>query len=250
MPKKQTRAQRLARQIQAATGLPYTDCLKLTEPSEGSSVRLARELRAAGLADAADRLLAVDAVSTEAGIWYEAAGTAQRRYYDTDHERGERAGDACMDAAEAALARLGFETYTYEPDAEEYHAAYLALSTAGTIPDGQALARAALDMFADDPTWCSDVIRSRGRIPFTYATAATLTGPETPTAVAARKAARAMARAAAVRYSGDEEWYEAASIMVEVIWHASVAAGLPPLEDRPNGRDHLHHFMYDVIPEA
>lgn len=67
--------------------------------------------------------------------------------------------DACSDAAEAALNRAGCEKYSYAPDAEVYHVSFLALSKAGTLPDGRALARVALDVFADDPTWCSDVIR-------------------------------------------------------------------------------------------
>ncbi|MFF2571185.1 hypothetical protein [Streptomyces sp. NPDC058084] len=249
MPKKQTRAQGLARQIQAVTGLPYSVCLKLCEPYAGSSVRLARELRAAGLAEAAVHLLAVEAVATEASTWVAAGGEFEQRYYYTDNARVQEVYRACSDAAEAALGRAGFETESLDTDAEVYHAAFLALSKAGTMSDGRDLARAALDVFADDPTWCSDVVRSRGRAPFTYETAAGLTGPDTPTAVAARKAARAMARAAAVRFSGDEEWYEAAGIMVEVIWHAGVAAGLPPLEGRRNCLDHLGDFMDGVITE-
>ncbi|TDU67975.1 hypothetical protein [Streptomyces sp. KS 21] len=243
MPKKQTRAAQLARQVQAVTGLPYTDCLKMCEPSEGSWGRLARELRAAGMTEAADRLLAADVVTTEASIWFSAGGAVEQLFYYSDHPRVSRTYDACSNAAEAALNRAGFEQYSDAPEAEAYHAAFLALSKAGTLPDGRALARAALGVFADDPTWCSDVIRTRGREPFTYDTAAGLSGPETPTAVAARRAARAMAQAAAVRFRGDEEWYEAAGIMVEVIWHACEAAGLLPLEGRQNCQDHLRDFM-------
>lgn len=249
MPKKQSRAAQLARQIQAVTGLPYTRCLKLCQPSEGSWVRLARELRAAGLIEAAARLLAVDAVATEASTWFFAGGEIEGIYYYTDNKRVRRTYDACSDAADAALNRAGLDSYSRDPDAEAYHAAFLALSKAGTLPDGRTFARAALDLFADDPTWCSDVIRSRGRAPFTYDTAAGLTGPDTPTAVAARKAARAMARAAAVPFKGDEEWYEAAGIMVEVMWHAGEAAGLPSLEGRPNCQDHLRGFMDGEIPQ-
>ncbi|MFI8370951.1 hypothetical protein [Streptomyces sp. NPDC085466] len=248
MPKKQTRAQNLARQIQAATRLPYTQCLKLCEPSEDSWTRLARALRAAGLAAAADHLLAVNAAATEAGTWYYAMGEVQDAFYLRDYDWCEKAASACSRAAEAALNRAGFETQSYDTDAEAYHSAFLALSQAGTLPDARELARAALDVFADDPTWCSDVIRSQGRDPFTYESAARLTGPDTPTAVAARKAAGAMARAAAVRTGSDELWYEAAGIMVEVIWHASVAAGLPPLVGRRDCQDHLAHFMGGVIP--
>ncbi|MCX4546987.1 hypothetical protein [Streptomyces sp. NBC_01565] len=57
-----------------------------------------------------------------------------------------------------------------------------------------------------------------------------------------------MAHAAAISFKGDEEWYEAAGIMIEVIWHASEAAGLPPLEGRPNCQDHLRDFMDGEIP--
>jgi hypothetical protein len=249
MPKNQTRTQGLARQIQAATRLPYTQCLKMCEPSEGSWIRLAHALGAAGLTDAADHLLVIDAVTQEAGTWFYTVGEVQDAFYFTDYEWYERATTACSKAAEATLRRAGFDTHSYDIDAEAYHAAFLALSKAGTMLDGRALARAALDVFADDPTWCSDVIRSEGRTPFTYETAAKLVGPETPTAVAARKAARAMARAAAVPHRGDEEWYEAAGIMVEVIWHASEAAGLPPLEGRRNCQDHLKDFMNGEILE-
>ncbi|MEU3862486.1 hypothetical protein AB0F03_35005 [Streptomyces sp. NPDC028722] len=249
MPKKQPRAAQFARQIQAVTGLPYTRCLKMCEPSEGSWVRLARELRAAGLTEAADHLLAVDAVTTEASTWFSAGGEIEGLYYYTDNKRVQRTYDACSDAADAALNRAGFDRHSWDSDAEVYHVAFLALSKAGTLPDGRTLARAALDVFADDATWCSDVIRSKGRAPFTYDTAAGLTGPGTPTAVAARKAARAMARAAAIRFHGDEEWYEAAGIMVEVMWHAGEAAGLPPLEGRPNCQDHLQDFMDGEIPQ-
>ncbi|MFE9993455.1 hypothetical protein [Streptomyces avermitilis] len=249
MPKKQTRAAQLARQIQAVTGLPYSRCLKMCEPSEGSWVRLARELRAAGLVEVADQLLTVAAVTTEASTWFSAGGEIEGLFYYTDNERVQRTYNACSDAADAALNRAGFARLSYDSDAEVYHAAFLALSKAGTLPDGRTLARAALDVFADDATWCSDVIRSRGRSPFTYDTAAGLTGPGTPTAVAARKAARAMARAAAVPRSGDKEWYEAAGIMVEVIWHAGEAAGLPPLEGRRNCQDHLRDYMDGEIPQ-
>ncbi|MFK0154271.1 hypothetical protein ACIQVK_19625 [Streptomyces sp. NPDC090493] len=249
MPKKQPRAAQLARQIQAVTGLPYTRCLKICEPPEDSWVRLARELRTAGLVEAADQLLAVDAVAAEASTWYSAGGEIEGIFYYTDHQRVQRTHNACSDAAEAALNRAGFDTYSFDTCAEAYHAAFLALSKAGTLPDQRTLASAALDVFADDATWCSDVIRTRGRSPFTYDSAAGLTGSGTPTAVSARKAARAMARAAAVPVSGDEEWYEAAGIMVEVMWHASEAAGLPPLEGHPNCRAHLRDFMGGEIPQ-
>ncbi|MFJ2154207.1 hypothetical protein ACIOHB_36300 [Streptomyces microflavus] len=247
MPKQQSRAAQLARQIQVATGLPYIQCLKMCEPCESSWLRLARELRAAGLAEAADHLLAVDAVTSEADTWFTAGSEIEGLFYSTDNERVQRTYDVCSDAADAALSRAGFDRLSGDTDAEVYHAAFLALSTAGALPDGRMLARAALDVFADDATWCSDVIRSKGRAPFMYDTAVGLTGPGTPTAVAARKAARAMALAAAIPFKGDEEWYEAAGVMVEVMWHAGEAAGLLPLEGRPHCQEHLRDFMDGAV---
>ncbi|MER6572609.1 hypothetical protein ABT288_42240 [Streptomyces sp. NPDC001093] len=106
----------------------------------------------------------------------------------------------------AVLHRAGFETHSYESDAEAYHCAYLALCHAGTRPDGRSLARAALNVISGDPWECSDVIRASGRTPFTYESAAGLTGPQVPTATAARRAARAMADASAVGHDGDDDW--------------------------------------------
>jgi hypothetical protein len=37
--------------------------------------------------------------------------------------------------------------------------------------------------------------------------------------------------------------------MVEVMWHAGEAAGLPPLKGRPNCQDHLRDFMDGEIPQ-
>lgn len=249
MSKKQSRAAQLARGIQHATGLPYTRCLKMCEPSEGSWSRLAHELRTAGLIEAADHLLAVDGVATQAGIWFAACGEAEAAYRDTDSEQCGRAISACCDAAEAALHRGSFDTHSYDTEAEAFHSAFIALSKAGELPNGRPLAQAALGVFPDDPTWCSDVIRSRGRSPFTYTSAAHIIGPTTATAAAARKAACAMARAAAIPFKGDEEWYEAAGIMTEAIWHASEAAGLSPLQGHPNCRGHLQNFMNGEIPQ-
>ncbi|MFD4767281.1 hypothetical protein [Streptomyces niveus] len=252
MPKKQPRAAQLARQIQATTGLPYTDCLKLCDLPETDWALLARELRQAGLIEAADDLHALDAVNNEAGTWITAATEIEHRHHYTDSAKVRRTYDVCIDAAEAAFNRAGSEWGTLDIDAEAFHAAYLALKKAGTLHDGRTLARAALDVFGDDPLGCSDIIRSQGRCgrpSFTYDTAATLTGPDTPTAVAARKAARTMAYAAATPFRGDEEWYEAAGIMVEVIWHAGEAAGSSPLLNHPNCQEHLHDFMDNEILE-
>jgi hypothetical protein len=38
-----------------------------------------------------------------------------------------------------------------------------------------------------------------------------------------------MAAASQVRFGTDEQWHEAAELMVAAAWHGSVAAGLPPL---------------------
>ncbi|MFI0966570.1 hypothetical protein ACH4S8_35085 [Streptomyces sp. NPDC021080] len=62
-------------------------------------------------------------------------------------------------------------------------------------------------------------------------------------------AARKVARTVTVPISGDQEWYEAAGVMVEVIWHASEAAGLPPLEGRQNCQDCLRDSMGGEVPQ-
>ncbi|GAB2827602.1 hypothetical protein GCM10027073_65730 [Streptomyces chlorus] len=187
-------------------------------------------------------------VCAEVGAWYEAYGAIENTYYDTDYARGARASTVCGDAAEAALHRAGFETHSFDTDAEVYHAAFIALSKAGTVHDCRPLARAALDVLGADPLWCSDVIRTRGRAPFTYETTISLTGPETRLAMAARHAARAMATASAVRFSGDEQWYEAASLMVEAVWYMSVAAGLPPLHNRRAYQEFYSSYMDGSLP--
>ncbi|MCX4546985.1 hypothetical protein [Streptomyces sp. NBC_01565] len=71
------------------TGLPYTQCLKMCEPSEASWDRLARELRTADLAEAADQLLAVGAVTTAAGTWFDVGAEVEHVFHDTDYARGQ-----------------------------------------------------------------------------------------------------------------------------------------------------------------
>ncbi|MFC5218846.1 hypothetical protein [Streptomyces coerulescens] len=249
MPKKQPFAAKLARQIQAATGLAYTDCIKMYQPGENEDwIVLARELRAAGLVDTADNLLNIAVVSAESAAWLEAVEQIESAFYDIAHARVKRVSRVCMDAFEAVLSRAGFEMYSFDTSAEVYHCAFLALARAGAMPDGRALARAALDVFHDDPLYCSDVVRSRGRAPFTYETAASLTGPDTPFAIAARQAARAVAAASAVRTGGDEGWYEAAEHMVEAVWHGSAATGLPPLHESREHRDFFEGEMGGILP--
>ncbi|MFD5792453.1 hypothetical protein ACFWIO_02775 [Streptomyces diastatochromogenes] len=247
MPKRQTRAANLARQIQDATGLRYTDALKMCTPAR-SWIALADELRAVGLVAAATSLTSVAYVCAEAAAWYEAYGAIENAYYDTDYAKVDSARAVCGDAAEAALHRAGFETHSFDTDAEAYHAAFIALSKAGTVQDGRPLARAALGVISSDPLWCSDVIRTRGRAPFTYETAISFSGPDTHFAVAARHAARAMATASAVRFSGDEQWHEAASLMVEAVWYMSVAAGLPPLHNRRKYQDFYSAYLDGALP--
>ncbi|MFC9635341.1 hypothetical protein ACFTY8_40375 [Streptomyces mirabilis] len=247
MPKRQSRAANLARQIQDATGLRYTDALKMCAPAR-SWIVLADELRAAGLFTTATSLTSVAYICAEAGAWYEACGAIENAYYNTDYAKVRRANAVCWDAAEASLHRAGFETHSFDTDAEVYHAAFIALSKAGTVHDGRPLARAALNVISPDLLWCSDVIRTSGRAPFTYETATSLSGPETHVAVAARHAARAMATASAVGFSGDEEWHEAAALMVEAVWYMSVAAGLPPLHNRRGYQEFYSFYMDGSLP--
>ncbi|MGI5255411.1 hypothetical protein [Actinacidiphila glaucinigra] len=242
MPKNSTRAAALARRIQAATGvIRYTDALSLFTPDK-ASLALAAELGAAGLADAAKDLVSITYVCAEARAWFEAYGVIERAFYGTDYSKVRQIGDICSQTGEAVLRRAGFEPMSMDADAEVYHLAFLALSHAGSITSGQRLVRAALQVF-DEPLMCSDIVRSQGRDPFSYASAAALSGPDVPAAVAARTAARAMAAAAHVPFRGDEEWHEAAAHMAVTVWHACVAAGLPPLEGFAGFRDFLPDLM-------
>ncbi|WP_338686536.1 hypothetical protein QD712_37605 [Streptomyces acidiscabies] len=247
MPKHQTHKARLARQIQDTTGLRYTDVLKMCGlPQEW--VALADELQAVDLATAATSLRRVTRSCGEAGAWLEAHGAIESTHYGTDYTKVEKVRTACWDAAEAALNHAGFETHSFDTEAEAYHAAFLALSHAGSVHDGRRLALAALNIMSPDPLWCSDVIRTRTRTPFTYATAVSLCGPETSFAVAARHAARAMAAASAVKFSRDEDWYEAAGHMVEAVWYMSLAADFPPLHNRPEYQDFYSFQLDGTLP--
>ncbi|MEU0110676.1 hypothetical protein ABZ313_35670 [Streptomyces sp. NPDC006251] len=236
MPKSQSRFAGVARQIQTIAGIRYTDALRLLEPDRNELV-LAEELRTAGHADVAAALTGVTLICTESIAWYDAFGEVESVYYETDPQRVKQVGEACRGAAEAVMRRVGFPEVGYAPEAEVYHAAFVALCLAGAVPDGRRLARAAIGVLDADPLMCSDIVRSRGRRPFTYRNASDLTGPGTATAVAARKAARAMAAASRVPQSGDEQWYEAAELMVGAVWHGCVAAGRPPLHNRTAFQD-------------
>ncbi|MGV9248077.1 hypothetical protein [Streptomyces sp. NPDC003710] len=246
MPKKQPRAAKVARQIQAATGIPYTDALKAYTPN-GDWLALASELHAAGLIDQAASLAKTAYIWAEAGAWTEAYGVIENAYYDTEYAKVEKARSVCWGARDEVLQRAGFESLSHETDAEVYHCAYLAMSHAGTLPDGRALARAALDVIDGDPWECSDVIRAHGRTAFTYETATALTGPQTSTAIAARRSAQAMADASAVGHDGDTDWTEAAELMVKAAWHGCLAAGLPPLHERPAHQEFHADYMDGVL---
>jgi hypothetical protein len=248
MPKFQKRFAGAARQIQATADIRYTDALKLFELDRDELV-LAEALRTAGLGDAAAVLTGVMFVCAESTAWYDAFGEVESAYYETDPHKVKRVGEACREAAEAVMRRAGFPEADFEPEAEVLHAAFLALCRAGTVTDGERLARAALGVFDPDPLMCSDIVRSRGRRPFTYHTASELTGPDTASAVAARKAARAMAAAARIYKSADEQWYEAAQLMVAAAWYASVAAGRPPLHNLPAFQDFYRGEMDSPVDD-
>ncbi|MFF4205744.1 hypothetical protein ACFYZ8_34410 [Streptomyces sp. NPDC001668] len=228
MPKFQSRFASAARRIQATTGITYTDVLHLIVP-DPRELRLADELRRAGLVDAANALVSVTIASAESTAWYDAYGAIENACYETDPQKVKDMGAACREGAEAVMRRAGFADTVFGPDAEVFHAAFLALFRAGAVPDGRRLARAALGVFDCDPLLCSDIIRTTGRRPFAYRIARELTGPSTATAVAARKAALAMAAASDVRTGDDRYWYEAAELMVGAAWYGSVAAGRTPL---------------------
>jgi hypothetical protein len=248
MPKFQSLAARVARQIQAASGMKYTRALRLFAPVQ-EELDLAAELRTAGLTGAADNLTRITLTRAESWMWIEAYAEIESEFFDTDLKRVRTMETVCQEAAGEVMRREGFESTGYEPSAEAYHTAFLALSHAGAVPDGQRLASAAIGVFDADPLECSDIIRSSGRRPFTYDSAVQLTGPGTPTAVAARKAARALAAASQVPERGDKEWCAAAGLVVAAVWHGSVAAGFPPLFDRPGFRYFFTSDMESSLPE-
>ncbi|MER5890513.1 hypothetical protein ABT160_42365 [Streptomyces sp. NPDC001941] len=247
MPKNRSRAAALARQIQATSQLPYTLALACYSP-DATWIGLADTLSTIGMEDAAAQLRTLTHVCAEAEAWYEASAQLESMYYDSDYARLEALRPRCGDAAAAALERAGLQEGALDAEAEVYHYAYLVLREAGQRHDGRALVRVALGVFSDDPLWCSDVIRSRGRAPFTY-TREAVDGPRTPTARAARRAAAFLAAAADVEFRDDEEWYEAAALMVEAVRYASEAAGLPPFHGRPgylsSKDDYDHGLDYD-----
>jgi hypothetical protein len=167
MPKFQTRFAGVARQIQAATGIKYTDALRLLAPCK-EELALADALRTAGLTAAAAVLTSVTLVCTENGAWYDAYGQIEAAFHETDLGKVEKTRAVCRQAAEAVMRRAGFQYAGFAPAAEVHHAAFLALCRAGAVPDGRRLARAALGVFDGDPLMCSDIVRSKGRRPFTY----------------------------------------------------------------------------------
>lgn len=246
MPKFQTVAARVAREIQGAIGLKYTRALRLFAPSQ-TSLALADELRAAGLSKAAEDLVDVELVCAVSGMWADAYAVIEEECWITDPEKVVRARSLCREAGNAVMRRVGFPDSGFMPGAEIYHAAFLALSRAGSVLDGRSLARAALDVFDGDPLMCSDIIRTSGRQPFTYESAAELDGPATPGAAPARMAARAMAAASRIGSSCDEQWYRAAEFMVSAAWYGGVAAGCPPLHDLPAFQDFLEVVMIGSV---
>lgn len=90
-------------------------------------------------------------------------------------------------------------------------------------------------MFADDATWCSDVIRSRGRAP-------SRTTPPPASLIPARRPCNGPRDRRPV-----QRRYEAAGMTVEVMWHAGEAAGLSPLEGRPNCQNHRVGHTYNHL---
>ncbi|MFE2728049.1 hypothetical protein [Kitasatospora sp. NPDC059327] len=241
MPKRQSRSAYLARRIQATTGVSYTTALGLLAPNE-RWLALSGVLRAHGMTVPADSLHRIVRVDAEQHAWWKAYGLIEHAYRElrtVDRATFTTVSQACKREADAVAGAAGFLPAGYEMGAEVYHMAFLALSKAGTVADGRTLAGAAIGALDDDPLECSDVIRSSGRRPVVYRTAQDSCGPDTEYAFAARDAARAMAAASRIRFRGDEQWYEAAGLMAEAVWHGSVAAGLAPLHGRARFREFL-----------
>ncbi|MFF7199151.1 hypothetical protein ACIOC1_34080 [Streptomyces sp. NPDC088197] len=240
MPKRSTAAQR-AREIQQATGVNYTAALRRSQrPSEV----LYAAVRTAGFGWAASRLDDIfraerwraphldEAERLEGLIWYQ-------------HDRlSEAERQALRAQADRAWALAGaYDGDPWDESREVLWVAGTALARAGELPDGRPLAAAvAVVLGQDDPYVLSDWVRCPGRSLSGHACSfpgceceamdADLTGPATLWAQEARAAVRALAGAARVPRTGnDEQWTEAADLIEEALRHARKAAGLPDEAD-------------------
>lgn len=235
MPKRSTAAQR-AREVQQATGMNYTAALRRPRPSEVLYAAV-RDARIGWLASRLDDIFRAE--RSRAPHLAEAERLEELLY--NEHDRLSPAKRRALRAqADSAWRAAGADDDDPWDEAREVlWVAGAALAHAGSIPDGRRLAAAvAVVLGQDDPYVLSDWVRCPSRsfsspdcsFPGCDCEAMDhdLTGPDTSWAQEARAAVRALAKAARVPYTGnDEQWTEAADLIEEALHHARKAAGHP-----------------------
>ncbi|NEA53622.1 hypothetical protein G3I60_05480 [Streptomyces sp. SID13666] len=239
MPKRPTAAQR-AREVQQATGVNYTTALRgpHRRPLRPSEVLYAA-VRAAGLAWAVSRLDDIFRAERARAPYLAEAERLDGLIYNNDGRLSRTERQAIQEQADIAWRLAGaYDDDPWDEAREVLWVAGTALARAGSLPDGRRLAEAAAEVLGqDDPEVLSDWVRCPGRLSQPgcsfvgcecEAMDTNLTGPDTTWAQEARAAVRALARAARVPYTGnDEQRTEAADLLEEALYHTRKAAGLP-----------------------
>lgn len=236
MPKRPTAAQR-AREVQQATGVNYTTALR--RPQRPSEV-LHAAVRAAGFGWAVSRLDDIFRAERARAPHLAEAGRLEELIYDKDDRLSPAERQALRAQADSAWRLAGADDEDpWDESREVLWVAGTALARAGGLPDGRPLATAVAAVLGqDDPYVLSDWVRCPGRslsrpgCSFAgcecEAMDTDLAGPDTAWAQEARAAVRALARAARVPYTGnDEQWTEAAELLEEALHHTRKAACLP-----------------------
>ncbi|MFI5972759.1 hypothetical protein [Streptomyces sp. NPDC051452] len=246
MPKRPTAAQR-AREVQQATGVNYTAALR--RPQRPSEVLYAA-VRAARMGWAVSRLDDIFRAERRRAPYLAEAERLEGLLHNEHDRLPEAERQALRAQADSALALAGVhDDDPWDEAREVLWVAGAALARAGSLPDGRRLAAAAAVVLGQDPYLLSDWVRCPGRAlsrpgcSFVgcecEAMDMHLAGPDTPWAQEARAGVRALARAARVPHTGnDDDWTEAAELMEEALRHSRRAAGLhePAAVDDPPRR--------------
>ncbi|MEV5433175.1 hypothetical protein [Streptomyces sp. NPDC052701] len=237
MPKRSTAARR-AREVQLATGVKYTAALR--RPQRLCEVLYAA-VRAERMGWAVSRLEDVLRAERRRAPYLAEAERLEGLIYDGYERLSEAERQTLRAQADTALrlagAYDGDDGDPWDEAREVLWVAGAALERAGSVEDGRRLAAAAAVVLGQaDSCLLSDWVRCPGRARSRSGCSFVgcqceamdrhLAGPGTWWARAARAGVRALARAARVPYTGnDEEWTEAAELLEEALRHARVAAG-------------------------
>jgi hypothetical protein len=231
MPKRPTAAQR-ARERQRETGENYTTALR--RPPRSDRVLYAA-VKAAGLRAETASLENLYAAQRRQAPYLDRAAHLDAMIYEQQNRLPKRD----LDMLEALARQNWVEGGAYDEDPfvdgrVVLYAAFGALAHVARTGQGRPLAAAAAAVLGDDdPYLLSDYVRCCGRQPRQSCACAALSrvvlaGPDVEMARDARAAADALARAARVPSTGnDEDWTEAAELIEEALAHASRAAAVP-----------------------